>query len=148
MSGLVVAAAGLLLGLGAGVLGGMFGIGGGLIIVPALILFFHDSPKTAIGTPLFALIWPAGLLGVVEYWKTGHVRPVQGAWIAVGFLLGGYLGARITLSIPVATVKRGYAVFLLIVGVYFLFSASSESSRPLKMPPLNPATDPFRDQVH
>lgn len=148
MSGLGVAAAGLLLGLGAGVLGGMFGIGGGLIIVPALILFFHDSPKTAIGTSLFALIWPAGLLGVVEYWKTGHVRPAQGAWIAIGFLLGGYLGARITLSIPVATVKRGYAVFLLVVGIYFLFSASSESNRPLKMPPLNPATDPFRDQVH
>src|SRR3954463_12903649 len=115
----------LALGLAAGVLSGMFGIGGGLVIVPALILFFHASPKTAIGTSLFALMWPVGLLGVVEYWKTGHVRPVQGAWIAVGLLFGGYLGARITLSIPVATMKRGYAVFLLVVGLYFLFSTPS-----------------------
>lgn len=148
MSGLGVATTCLILGLVAGILGGMFGIGGGLIIVPALILLFHDSPKTAIGTSLFALIWPAGLLGVIEYWKTGHVRPIQGAWIAVGFLLGGYLGAKITLTISGTTVKRAYAVFLLIVGLYFLVSTRPAPNRPLTPTPSNPGPGALRDQVH
>ena len=66
-SGLVIAT--LVLGFVAGILSGMFGIGGGLVIVPALVIVFALPLKTATGTSLFALLWPVGLLGVIEYWK-------------------------------------------------------------------------------
>ena len=69
----------LVLGLTAGVLSGMFGIGGGLVIVPALVVLFGFPIKTAVGTSLFALLLPTGLLGVMEYWKTGNLRPAAGS---------------------------------------------------------------------
>ena len=64
----------LVLGGTAGILSGMFGIGGGLIIVPTLIVLFELDPKTAVGTSLFALLLPTGLLGVLEYWRRGELR--------------------------------------------------------------------------
>src|SRR6476661_3954118 len=116
----------LVLGLGAGVLSGMFGIGGGLVIVPALIVGFGFGPKVATGTSLYALMWPVGLLGVIEYWRRRELLVVEGSWIAVGLFVGAYFGARITGAISAATMKRAYAVFLLIVGIYFLATTRSE----------------------
>jgi uncharacterized protein len=114
----------LVLGLVAGVLSGMFGIGGGLVIVPALIVGFGFGPKVATGTSLFALMWPVGLLGVVEYWKRDELRTVPGSLIAIGLFIGAYFGARITGAISAVTMKQLYGVFLLVVGAYFLFTAS------------------------
>ncbi|MGZ3413023.1 MAG: TSUP family transporter, partial [Isosphaeraceae bacterium] len=71
----------LLVGGCAGVLSGMFGIGGGLIIVPVLIVMCDLDPKTAVGTSLFALLLPTGLLGVLEYWRRGELRFVPGLLI-------------------------------------------------------------------
>ncbi len=68
----------LLLGASAGILSGMLGIGGGLVIVPVLIVVFGLDAKTAVGTSLFALLLPTGLLGVLEYWRRGELRPVPG----------------------------------------------------------------------
>jgi hypothetical protein len=116
----------LALGLVAGVLSGMFGIGGGLVIVPALIFLFHEGAKTAVGTSLFALMWPVGLLGVIEYWKTGQLKPAQGMWIAVGLFVGAYFGAKITLALQPSTMKRSYALFLLTVGAYMLYSTRAK----------------------
>ena len=115
----------LALGFVAGILSGMFGIGGGLVIVPALVILFELPQKTATGTSLFALMWPVGLLGVLAYWKEGNMDPWRGLWIAVGLFFGAYLGARITLALPDATNKRIYAVFLLVVGTYFLLTTRS-----------------------
>ena len=114
----------LALGLVAGVFSGMFGIGGGLVIVPALVLWFGMDQKLATGTSLFALIWPVGLLGVLEYWRKGMLRADFGAWIALGLFLGAYFGARITIALPPATLKRLYGGFLLIAGVYYLLQPS------------------------
>lgn len=119
----------LLLGFVAGILSGMFGIGGGLVIVPALVILFELPIKTATGTSLFALIWPVGLLGVIAYWRTNHLEPRLGLWIAVGLFFGAYLGARITLSVSPVTIKRFYALFLLAVGAYFLLSTRPERPR-------------------
>ena len=120
----------LVLGLAAGVLSGLFGIGGGLVIVPALVMLFGFPIKTAVGTSLFALLLPTGLLGVWEYWKTGNLRPSAGICIAMGLFFGAYLGAVFASSISQTAVKRLYAVFLLVVAVYFLISpAKSPSSR-------------------
>ncbi len=131
--------AALVLGLGAGVLSGMFGIGGGLVIVPALVVIFQEELKTAVGTSLFALMWPVGLLGVLEYWRRGEMRPVVGLWIAVGLLFGAYVGAKITGAISPAMMRRIYGIFLLIMGTYFVYPSKSKPA-----PPAPPAHIPAK----
>ncbi len=117
----------LFLGLTAGVLSGMFGIGGGLVIVPALVVVFGFPIKSAVGTSLFAILLPTGLLGVLEYWKNGDLRPAAGLWIAAGIFCGAYLGALAAGSISQVAMKRTYAVFLITVGIYFLVAPSPTS---------------------
>ena len=132
----------LVLGFIAGILSGMFGIGGGLVIVPALVIMFQMPIKTATGTSLFALMWPVGLLGVIAYGRAGQLNPRLGGLIAVGLFLGAYLGAKITLTLPPTTIKRAYAVFLLLVGTYFLMTTKSA---PAPRPP-DAALRPAREE--
>jgi uncharacterized membrane protein YfcA len=120
----------------------MFGIGGGLVIVPALVFLFHTPFKTATGTSLFALLWPVGVLGVVRYWKADHLDWWQGAWIAVGLFLGAWFGAQITLSIPTATMKKVYAVFLLVAGAWYLFGPDPKQAKTAVDDPGPPAVLP------
>jgi uncharacterized membrane protein YfcA len=143
----------LLLGGCAGVLSGMFGIGGGLVIVPALIVIGNLDPKTAVGTSLFALLLPTGLLGVLEYWRRGELRFVPGLLIAIGIFCGAYLGARITGSMSASTMKRVYAVFLIVVAIYFFWASSPRSeqapSQPRPVPERKLADlDPDSQPVH
>ena len=112
----------LILGLTAGILAGLFGIGGGLVIVPLLVLVFGFEPKVAVGTSLFVILLPTGLLGVLEHWRNGNVKGYAGLCIAVGVFFGAYAGALVANSISQITMKRLYAVFLLVVGVYFLLA--------------------------
>jgi len=109
------------IGLAAGVLSGLFGIGGGIVIVPALILFVGLTTTQAAGTSLAALVLPVGALGALEYWRGGFVDLGFAAVLAVGLLLGAYLGARLGISLPVEVVQRGFGVLLVIVGVRFIF---------------------------
>src|SRR5271156_6298539 len=88
------------LGLGAGVVGGMFGIGGGLIIVPALILAFGFDQKTATGTSLLAQLLPVGILAVRAYWVRGEVDVARGLGIACGLVFGTLIGAMVTGLLP------------------------------------------------
>jgi uncharacterized membrane protein YfcA len=120
----------LLLGGAAGILSGMFGIGGGLVIVPMLIIIFKFDPKTAIGTSLFALLLPTGLLGALEYWRRGELRMLHGALIALGLFCGAYVGARVTGLMSAAMMKRAYGVFLVIVAVYFFWSSMPDQNKP------------------
>jgi uncharacterized protein len=137
----------LALGLGAGIIGGMFGIGGGLIMVPALILAFGFDPKTATGTSLVAQLFPVGLLAVVEYWRRDEVKVVPGLWMAVGLFLGALIGAKITGLLSPAQMKRGYGIFLLLVGFYFLLAPGGVARKTPALPASeSPATAP--DQVH
>jgi uncharacterized membrane protein YfcA len=126
----------VVLGLVAGTVGGMFGIGGGLIIVPALILFFGYNQKLATGTSLLAQLLPVGILGVWEYWRNHDVQVGEGLSIAVGLLLGAWIGSMLTLSLPGPVVKQAYGVFLVAVGLYFLFSPAGPAR---KSPPEPPA---------
>src|SRR3954452_22256280 len=119
----------LVLGVSAGILSGMFGIGGGLVIVPMLILLFEFDPKTAVGTSLFALLLPTGLLGVLEYWRRGEMRPAHGVLIALGLFCGAYLGARITSGMSPSMMKRAYGVFLVVVAIYFFWSSAPDRTR-------------------
>lgn len=118
-------------GLGAGVVGGMFGIGGGLIIVPALMLAFGLDQKTATGTSLLAQLLPVAVLAVIEYGRRGEIRVSWGLAIAVGLVFGTVLGAKLAGLLKPADMKRLYGVFLVAVGIYFLFG---ETVKPRSVP--------------
>lgn len=111
----------ILVGVAAGVLGGLVGVGGGIIIVPSLVYFIGFSQKTAQGTSLGLIMLPVGILGVLMYYKQGHVDFRVVGILAVGFLLGSYLGSKIALSLPQETVKKVFAVLLVIIAVKMLF---------------------------
>lgn len=120
---------GLALGLLAGVLGGVFGIGGGLVMVPAMILIFAFPTKTATGTSLMAQVLPVGILGVIEYYRMGHVRVGFGISMALGLLFGIFAGSLMAGLIPAPVMKRAYGVFLVLCGGYFLFAPSGVSKK-------------------
>ena len=109
------------IGLVAGVLSGLFGIGGGIVIVPMLILLVGLTTTQAVGTSLAALLLPVGALGALEYWRGGFVDLRLAAVLALGLLLGAYLGARLGISLQVEVVQRGFGVPLVIVGIRFVF---------------------------
>ena len=113
-------AAYLFLGLIAGVAGGLFGIGGGIIIVPALVLAFGFTQHKAQGTSLVALLAPVGILGLLNYYKEHNTDLVAGGLIAGGFLMGAYGGSFLAMAMNEAVMRRSFAVFLMCVAVYLL----------------------------
>lgn len=108
------------LGLGAGVLSGMFGIGGGIVIVPALTLVFGMEQRRAVGTSLGALLLPVGLPGVLGFAAAGQVDFGVALVVAIGLAVGALGGARLALNISPKTVKQLYGGFLMVVGVWFI----------------------------
>jgi uncharacterized membrane protein YfcA len=102
----------LIIGLFAGVLSGMVGVGGGIIIVPALVFFLGFSQHMAQGTSLGLLLLPAGILAVLNYYKAGQVDVKVVGLLAISFIAGGYLGSKWSLSLPQDTVKKIFAIFL------------------------------------
>ena len=112
----------LAIGLAAGLLSGLFGIGGGILIVPALLLVGRMQPATATGTSLGALLLPVGALGAWQYYKNGHVHIRASLLIALGLLVGAFFGARFAQGLDPATARRAFAVFLLLVSVKVWFS--------------------------
>jgi uncharacterized protein len=111
----------ILTGLAAGILGGMVGIGGGIIIVPALVYFLAFSQHQAQGTSLALMLFPVGILGVINYYKKGYVDFRYAGLLAIGFVLGSYLGSKFSLSLPQLTVKKIFAVLMLLVALKMLF---------------------------
>ena len=112
----------LLLGLIVGVFSGMVGIGGGILIVPALIYFFHMDQHKAQGTSLGALLAPIGILAFWEYYKAGNANLTAALLIALGFLVGGYFGGMWVQHIPVVMLRRGFGVVLVLIGLQFLLT--------------------------
>jgi len=105
----------------------MFGIGGGVIIVPVLVLLLGFDQKTASATSLFALVLPVGILGVLEYFRAGvltssHVR--FGLLIAFGLFIGAYFGSKLTINLPEIHIKRGFAILLIAVAIKILYDTS------------------------
>lgn len=107
----------LLLGAAAGVISGLFGIGGGIIIIPGLVYLFKYGQHLAQGTSLIALLLPVGILGVVRYYKAGEVNIISGLLIAVGLFIGTYIGADIAASLPANLLKRLFGILLLFVAI-------------------------------
>lgn len=114
-------AVGILIGLGAGVLSGMFGIGGGVVIVPILV-FLGLKAHEATGTSLAALLLPVGLLGVLEYARRNHVKLLYAVGIAIGLTIGVFFGARFALKLSDVTLKRAFGVLLILISFRFLLA--------------------------
>ncbi|HMA41593.1 MAG TPA: sulfite exporter TauE/SafE family protein [Gemmatimonadales bacterium] len=111
-----------LLGLVAGVISGLFGVGGAIVIVPGLVLLGKVPQHTANGTSLAALLLPVGLLGFLQYYKRGQVNLPYAALIAVGLLLGALVGAKLAGSMSDVWLKRAFGVLLLFVAGKLLLS--------------------------
>jgi hypothetical protein len=113
----------VLIGLTAGVLAGLFGIGGGVLIVPALVLLTGMSIQTATGTSLGALLLPVGLLGALVYYRAGHLNITAALLLALGLFAGAYLGASVSQMLRTAVLSRLFAVFLLAVAIQLWIKA-------------------------
>jgi uncharacterized membrane protein YfcA len=113
-----------LVGLAAGILSGMFGVGGGIIIVPSLVLIFGMSQHSANATSLIALLLPVGLLGVLEYYRSGKIS-TENVWlglvIAVGLFIGAFLGARSAIMLSSDMLRKAFAIFIGIVAIRLWF---------------------------
>lgn len=107
----------LLLGLGVGVLVGLLGIGGGVVLVPAMVYLLHYDQHLAQGTSLFILLPPIGLGALREYWKNGQVDLRAGICCAAGFLLGGYGGGWIAVPLPSHYLQAIFGFFLMLSAV-------------------------------
>jgi uncharacterized protein len=113
----------LLIGLLAGVAGGMFGIGGGAIMVPAMVLLMGMDQKFATGTSIAAQILPIGILGAAVYYRSGNINIKHAVIIAVGLVIGNLFGAIFANQpfITSDTMKKLYGIFLLLIGARYLF---------------------------
>ena len=110
------------IGLLAGVLSGIFGIGGGVVIVPALILLAGFAPIMATGTSLAALLLPVGALGAYEYYRKGHLNFGAALWIALGLAIGVWFGAKLAQHLSPVQLRRAFSIFLVLVAGKVWFS--------------------------
>jgi uncharacterized membrane protein YfcA len=115
----------ILIGVAAGSLGGLVGVGGGIIMVPAMVYFLNSSQLQAQGTSLIVMMMPVGALGVYNYYVKGNlaVSDMQNALIiALGFIFGSYFGSQLANStLPVPMIKKAFASLMIIVGIKMLF---------------------------
>lgn len=112
----------LAIGLVAGLTGGMFGLGGGAIMVPAMVFLVGLDQKLATGTSIAAQILPIGILGAVVYYRNGNMNLKYAAIIAVGLIVGNFFGAIFANQpfISAALIKKLYGIFLLLLSMRYL----------------------------
>lgn len=116
----------ILIGLMAGILGGFIGVGGGIIVVPAMIYFMGMGQHTAQGTSLAMMLPPIGLLAVWNYHKEGAVDMKAAMILAIGFIIGGYLGSKLSLRLDETKVKFVFGLFMVLVAIRMTFTAWKE----------------------
>jgi len=110
----------ILVGLIAGTASGLIGIGGGIIVIPCLVYLFGLSQQTAQGTTLAMMIPPIGLLAAIAYYKQGHVNLIVAGLICLGFILGGYIGAKFAVNLPEHILRKIFGVFILLIAGYMI----------------------------
>ena len=111
----------LFIGICAGFLSGMVGIGGGIIIVPMLVYFLGFEQHTAQGTALFMFLFPIGILGVMNYYNKGFVDMKTAAFICSTFIIGSYFGSKLAISIDKATITKVFGIIFLIISLKMIF---------------------------
>jgi uncharacterized membrane protein YfcA len=116
----------VLVGLLAGALSGFVGVGGGIIIVPAMIYFMNMNQMQAQGVSLALLMLPVGILGVMNYYKAGHIQFSYVIIIAIGFVLGNYFGSKYAMKVPEHKIKFLFALLMLYVAVQMLWKSGAK----------------------
>jgi len=114
----------ILIGIGilTGVMAGMLGIGGAIIMIPALVFILGISQQTAQGTSLAVMLPPVGILAAYNYYKAGQVNIKFAIILAIFFLVGSYFGSKLALTMPQNVLKKIFGVLLLLVAIRMLFS--------------------------
>jgi uncharacterized membrane protein YfcA len=112
----------VILGVAAGVLSGLIGIGGGVLIVPALVFLFNFSQQQAQGTTLALMVPPIGLLAAWAYYRQGLVNVGAAAWICLGFVAGGLLGAQVATGLSGQQLEKVFGVVLLLIALKMIFA--------------------------
>ena len=110
----------LVIGLVSGVASGLFGIGGGVLIVPALVYLAGFSQHAAIGTSLAILLPPVGLAAVIEYYRHGNVDIKAALIVAAALFLGGWIGAATANHVPEIQLRLVFGIFVVILGIYLV----------------------------
>lgn len=113
----------LLVGVFAGGLAGMFGVGGGILIVPALVWIFGFSQKMATGTSLAVLLPPIGFFAALRFFKAGNVNVTAAAMIVTGFVLAAWFSSGYALSLPEVTLKRSFGAIQIVMGIIYILTA-------------------------
>ena len=111
----------VIVGLSAGFLSGLIGIGGGVIIVPALVFLVGFTQKQAQGTSLGILLLPVGILAVLQYYKQGYINVNYVLIVSIAFVAGGFFGSKLALTLSDQNMKRIFAVILLFISLKMLF---------------------------
>jgi uncharacterized protein len=111
----------IVFGFIAGTLSGLFGIGGGTILIPVLVYIFSFSQHAAQGTTLAAMVPPIGLLAAMRYWQSGNVNILAAALICLGFFFGGWLGAHFAQSFPEPLLKKWFGFCMLLISLNMIF---------------------------
>jgi len=112
-----------LIGLAAGIFGGMVGLGGGVIMIPAMVYFMGMNQISAQGTSLAVMLPPVGILAVMNYYKSGQINLKYALIIAIAFTLGGYFGSKIALNIPVSVVKKIFGLALIAIALRMIIKS-------------------------
>ena len=112
----------IVIGLLAGILSGLVGVGGGILMIPLLIMLLGLTQHQAQGTALFAMLPPIGILAAMNYYKEGFVKWEYAAVIALTFVVGGYFGSKLSINLPDQIVRRFFAFVMLIAAIKILFS--------------------------
>ncbi len=118
----------VLIGIAAGMLSGFVGVGGGIIIVPALMFFLGLGQLQAQGTSLFIILLPVGFLAVMNYYKQGQINWGYGIVVALAFVIGGYLGSKLSLKISPHLVKFVFGLFMLLISIKLIISGYNAMS--------------------
>lgn len=113
----------LVIGLVSGVASGLFGIGGGVLIVPALVYLAGFSQHAAIGTSLAILLPPVGLAAVIEYYRHGNVDIKAALIVAAALFLGGWIGAAMANHVPEIQLRLAFGIFVVMLGIYLIATA-------------------------
>lgn len=111
----------ILIGLAAGAFSGLVGLGGGIIMIPAMVLFLGMSQYMAQGTSLAVMLPPIGILAAYNYWKAGELNLKFALIIAVTFVVGSYFGSKFALNIPQDSMRKIFAIFLVIMAINLFF---------------------------
>jgi len=112
----------VLIGIVSGILSGFVGVGGGIIIVPALIFLLGMTQLGAQGTSLFVLLLPIGILAVMNYWKAGQINLSYGLVVSLAFVIGGYFGSKFALKISPNLVRLIFGIIMVLISAKMLYS--------------------------